>query len=74
MCLGSIDVLEETWEDRGARAGRLRCGKVVSLAFVPEAGEGDHVLVHLGVPVEVLDRKAAEEALALRVEGEGGSA
>jgi hydrogenase maturation factor len=27
------------------------------------------VLVHLGIPVEVLEPKAAEEALALRTEG-----
>ena len=74
MCLGSIDVLDEAWEDGDARAGRLGCGKVVSLAFVPEAREGDHVLVHLGIPVEVLEPNAAEEALALRTEGEGGSA
>jgi hydrogenase assembly chaperone HypC/HupF len=69
MCLGSIDVLVEAWEDGDARTGRLGCGKVVSLAFVPEAREGDHVLVHLGVPVEVLEPKAAEEAMALRIEG-----
>ena len=74
MCLGSIDVLEEAWEDGDARTGRLGCGKVVPLAFVPEAREGDHVLVHLGIPVEVLDPAAAEEALALRVEAEGGPA
>lgn len=69
MCLGSIDVLEDAWEDGDARAGRLGCGKVVSLAFVPEAREGDYVLVHLGVPVEVLEPKAAGEAMALRIEG-----
>jgi hydrogenase assembly chaperone HypC/HupF len=74
MCLGSIDVLEQAWQDGDARTGRLGCGKVVSLAFVPEAREGDHVLVHLGIPVEVLDPDAAEQALALRVEGQGGSA
>jgi hydrogenase maturation factor len=74
MCLGSIDVLAETWDDDGARIGRLGCGKVVSLAFVPGAREGDHVLVHLGVPVEVLDPAVAEDALALRANGEGGSA
>ena len=59
MCLGSIDVLAEAWEDDGTRVGRLGCGKVVPLAFVPEARDGDHVLVHLGVPVEVLDPEAA---------------
>jgi hydrogenase expression/formation protein HypC len=69
MCLGSIDVLDEAWEDGGARTGRLGCGKVVSLAFVPEVTPGDYVLVHLGIPVEVLEPKAAEEALALRTEG-----
>jgi hydrogenase maturation factor len=69
MCLGSIDVLEEAWQDGDARTGRLGCGKVVSLAFVPQAREGDHLLVHLGIPVEVLDPNAAEEAMALRTEG-----
>ena len=69
MCLGSIDVLAEAWEDGGARTGRLGCGKVVSLGFVPAAVEGDYVLVHLGVPVEILEPRAAEEALALRTEG-----
>lgn len=73
MCLGSIDVLAESWDADGARAGRLGCGKVVSLAFVPDARTGDHVLVHLGVPVEVLDPAAAADALALRANGEGGS-
>jgi hydrogenase maturation factor len=74
MCLGSIDVLEEAWEDGEARTGRLGCGKIVPLAFVPDAREGDHVLVHLGIPVEVLDPNVAEEALALRSEGKGDSA
>jgi hydrogenase maturation factor len=69
MCLGSIDLLAEAWNEGGARTGRLGCGKVVSLAFVPEAVEGDYVLVHLGVPVEVLEAKAAEDALTLRTEG-----
>ena len=69
MCLGSIDVLDEAWEDGGARTGRLGCGKVVPLAFVPEVRDGDHVLVHLGVPVEVLDPEVAQEAIALRSEG-----
>ena len=68
MCLGSIDVLAEAWDDGAARTGRLGCGKVVPLAFVPGAREGDYVLVHLGVPVEVLGPEAAEEALALRTE------
>jgi hydrogenase maturation factor len=70
MCLGSIQVLEEAWEEAGTRLGRLQDGAVVSLAFVPEAAAGEHVLVHLGVPVEVLDAEAAQVALQLR---EGGA-
>jgi hydrogenase maturation factor len=66
MCLGSIAVLAEAWDDGGARAGRLDDGCVVTLAFVPDAEPGAHLLLHLGVPVEVLDPDAAREALELR--------
>jgi hydrogenase maturation factor len=69
MCLGSITRLVETWESDGVRVGRLEDGAVVPLLFVPEADAGTTVLVHLGVPVEVLDPAEAAEALALR----GGS-
>ena len=68
MCLGSIALLEEAWEQDGVRVGRLADGCVVPLAFVPEAQAGQHVLLHLGIPVEVLDEEAAREALSLRGE------
>jgi hydrogenase maturation factor len=54
MCIGSSALLVEVWEDGGARVGRLDDGHVVSLAFLPQAEAGDVVLVHLGIPVEVL--------------------
>ena len=66
MCLGSIAVLADAWDEEGARIGRLDDGCVVSLAFVPDAREGAHLLLHLGIPVEVLDPDTAREALALR--------
>jgi hydrogenase maturation factor len=66
MCLGSIAVLAEAWDDDGARVGRLDDGCIVSLSFLPEAQPGEHVLLHLGIPVEVLDPDSAREALALR--------
>ena len=66
MCLGEIATLLDAWDEGGARLGRLADGAVVSLAFVPEARPGSSLLVHLGVPVEVLDDAAAAEALALR--------
>lgn len=60
MCIGSAALLVEVWEDAGSRVGRLGDGHVVSLAFLPEADAGDVVLVHLGIPVEVLAPESAE--------------
>ena len=71
MCLGDIDVLVDAWEEGGARAGRLGCGAHVTLAFVPGARVGSYLLVHLGVPVEVLTAEAADTALQLRTDGGG---
>jgi hydrogenase expression/formation protein HypC len=68
MCLGGIARLQETWEEDGVRLGRLDDGSVVTLSFLPDATAGAYVLVHLGIPVEVLDSATAEEALALRGE------
>jgi hydrogenase expression/formation protein HypC len=66
MCLGAIARLDEAWDADGVRVGRLDDGRVVPLAFVPEAEAGDFVLVHTGIPAEVLDPAAAREALAFR--------
>jgi hypothetical protein len=66
MCLGSIARLVAAWDAEGTRVGRLDDGCVVSLLFVPEAEPQDRLLLHLGVPVEVLAPEAADEALALR--------
>ena len=66
MCLGTIVGLDEAWDDDGTRVGRLADGSVVSLAFVPEARPGAQLLVHLGIPVEVLDPRSAAEAVELR--------
>ena len=60
--------LEEAWVDDGVRLGKLQDGSLVTLSFVPEATPGAYVLVHLGIPVEVLDTVTAEEALRLRGE------
>ena len=66
MCLGAIHVLDEARTDGAARVGRLDDGAVVPLSFVPDAEPGSRLLVHLGIPVEVLAPEAADEALALR--------
>jgi hydrogenase maturation factor len=60
MCIGSSAILVEVWEQAGSRVGRLGDGHDVSLAFLPEAAAGDIVLLHLGIPVEVLARETTE--------------
>lgn len=45
-----------------ARSGRVDFGgiiKDVSLAFVPEAGIGDYVLVHVGIALTVINEQEA---------------
>jgi hydrogenase maturation factor len=69
MCLGVITELVEAWEEEGVRLGRIEDGSVVTLGFVPEAEAGAQLLVHLGIPVEVLDPAAAVEARSLRQHG-----
>ena len=71
MCLGSISVLVDSWDAEGVRVGRLdtRRGRLARVR--PRRPTGSHLLVHLGIPVEILDPDAATEALALRTD-QGG--
>ncbi|MGD2142970.1 MAG: HypC/HybG/HupF family hydrogenase formation chaperone [Anaerolineae bacterium] len=70
MCLGIPGRIIET------RDGLMRMGKVdfggvireVCLAYVPEAGVGDHVIVHAGFAISQLDEAEAFETLELMVE------
>ena len=56
MCIGTIAMLTDAWDDDGVRVGRMDDGCVLPLLFVPDARAGDQLLLHLGIPVEVLDR------------------
>ena len=57
--------------DVGPGEGPLRCGRVdfggvvrtVNLAFVPEAGPGDYVLVHVGFAIARVDEDEARRTL-----------
>jgi hydrogenase expression/formation protein HypC len=40
----------------------------VSLAYVPEAGIGDYVIVHVGFAISQVDEAEAQETLDLLVE------
>ncbi len=64
MCIGSTAYLAEVWETDGARAARLGDGRIVSLGFLPEAQAGDAVLLHLGIPVELVELPTPKEGVA----------
>ncbi len=75
MCLGVPGRVESVTEDTlGMRMGRVSFGGVVKevcLAYVPEAKVGDHVLVHVGFGLSVIDEEEARRTLeALATMGE----
>jgi hydrogenase maturation factor len=55
MCLGTVALLLEIEDQSGVRTGELDNGVIVPLSFVPDARAGDHLLLHLGIPVEVVE-------------------
>lgn len=63
MCLAvPARLLSMNGEDPLLRTGRVDFGGVerdVSLAFVPDAVVGDHLLIHVGVAIAVLDGATA---------------
>ncbi len=75
MCLGIPGQVREVRTDAqtGMRMGKVDFGGVVrdvSLAFVPDAGLGDYVLVHVGFAISRMDEAEAKETLALLQEME----
>ncbi len=68
MCLaipGRIAEIHKTLDDtfRMARVDFEGVIREVSLAMLPEAAEGDYVLVHVGVALQIVDEKEAEETM-----------
>lgn len=66
MCLGVPGELLSAHGEGLQRTGKVDFSGVtreVSLAYVPEAVPGDHVLVHVGFAISVID--AAEAARTL---------
>jgi hydrogenase expression/formation protein HypC len=65
MCLAVPGrVVSVSGEDPVLRMGRIDFGgveKQVSLAFVPEAREGDYVLVHVGFAISRVDEEEAQK-------------
>ena len=70
MCLAIPGRIESTDSDAAsyARVGRVSFGgivKEINLAFVPEAGAGDYVLVHVGVAIQKIDEAEARRVFAI---------
>ena len=62
MCLAVPGRVVEVRDGEDLRSARVDFGGVVreaSLAFVPEAREGDYVLVHVGFAISRIDEAAA---------------
>lgn len=69
MCLAVPgEILTIEIDDPLLREGRVRFAGVekrISLAFVPDAGIGDFVIVHAGFAIAVLDQEEAASTLAM---------
>jgi hydrogenase expression/formation protein HypC len=68
MCLAIPGKVAEIQVKEGVRTGRVLFGGIARQAcldFVPEAGEGDFVMVHVGFAIGVVDKEEAERTYAL---------
>jgi hydrogenase expression/formation protein HypC len=59
MCLAVPGQVVEIGEETRAKVDFGGVRKEVSLAFTPEAGLGDYVLVHVGFALSVIDEREA---------------
>jgi hydrogenase expression/formation protein HypC len=68
MCLAIPGKVAGIGEKDGVRTGRVQFGGITRQAcldFVPEAKEGDYVMVHVGFAISVVDKDEAERTYAL---------
>ncbi len=66
MCLAVPGKILDIEGDGMERKGRIQYGaaiKEASLAFVPLAREGDYVLVHAGIAINIIDESQAMTTL-----------
>ena len=71
MCLGIPGRIVEVGPEGLMRMGKVDFGGIVRevcLAYVPEAGVGDYVIVHIGFAISQLDEEEAHETLKLMAE------
>ena len=68
MCLAVPGKILETEERNGSRTARVQFGGITKQAyldFVPEAGVGDYVMVHVGFALSKVDAEEAERTYRL---------
>lgn len=67
MCLAVPgELMSITGDGDLNRCGQVRFGQAIreaSLAFVPDAVEGDYVLVHAGIAISVISEESAQRTL-----------
>ncbi|MBK7670446.1 MAG: HypC/HybG/HupF family hydrogenase formation chaperone [bacterium] len=67
MCLAIPGRITERYEETGLPMARVDFAGAVAaacLAYTPEAGVGDYVLVHAGFALQVLNEEEAQASLA----------
>lgn len=65
MCLAIPARVSTIGENNMAEVDIMGVSRHVSLDLVPEAQAGDHVLVHAGFAIQVIDEQDAKETLDL---------
>jgi hydrogenase expression/formation protein HypC len=68
MCLAIPGKVAQIEVKDGVRLGRVLFGGIARQAcldFVPEAKQGDYVMVHVGFAISVVDKGEAERTFAL---------
>ena len=68
MCLAIPGKILDCVEQGGLRIGRIQFGGIVRQArldFVPEAGVGDYVMVHVGFAISQVDAEEASRTYQL---------
>ena len=68
MCLGIPGKITQVRDEEHLRMGRVDFGgatRDVCLSYVPEAGIGDYVIVHVGFAINRLDEEEAQATLQL---------
>ena len=68
MCLAIPGKILQIEDSDAGRIGKVEFGGIVrqvNLGFVPEAGVGDFVLVHVGFALSVVDAEEAERTYEL---------